>query len=37
MKIIYKIRLILLNIKIKYTKRKYNRLLEKYKKEYIGI
>ena len=37
MKLIYKIILILLNIKIKYTKRKCNKVLKKYKKEYLGI
>ena len=37
MKIIYKIKLILLDIKLKVAKRKYNKLLKKYKKEYLGI
>lgn len=37
MKLIYKIKLIILDIKLKLLKRQYNKLLEKYKKEYLGI
>lgn len=35
--IIYKIRLYLLDIKLKRLNRKYNKMLNKYKKEYLGI
>ena len=35
--IIYKIRLYLLDIKLKRLNKKYNKMLNKYKKEYLGI
>ena len=35
--IIYKIKLYLLNIKLKRLKKKYNKMLNKYKREYLGI
>ena len=35
--IIYKIKLYLLDIKIKRLNKKYNKILNKYKKEYLGI
>ena len=35
--IIYKIKLYLLDIKLKRLNKKYNKLLDKYKKEYLGI
>lgn len=35
--IIYKIKLWLLDLKLKRLNKKYNKLLNKYKKEYLGI
>ena len=35
--IIYKIKLWLLDLKLKRLNKKYNKLLDKYKKEYLGI
>lgn len=35
--ITYKIKLYLLEVKIKRLNKKYNKLLNKYKKEYLGI
>lgn len=35
--IIYKIKLYLLDIKLKRLNKKYNKILNKYKKEYLGI
>lgn len=35
--IIYKIRFYLINIKLKRLNKKYNKILNKYKKEYLGI
>ena len=35
--IIYKIKLWLLDLKLKRLNKKYNKLLHKYKKEYLGI
>ena len=37
MKLIYKIKLKVLDIKLKLLKRQYNKLLEKYKNKYLGI
>ena len=34
---IYKIKLYLLDIKLKRLNKKYNKMLDKYKKEYLGI
>lgn len=35
--IIYKIKLWLLDLKLKRLNKKYNKMLDKYKKEYLGI
>jgi len=35
--IIYKIIFYLINIKLKRLNKKYNKILNKYKKEYLGI
>lgn len=35
--IIYKMKLYLLDIKLKRLNKEYNKLLEKYKREYLGI